>query len=421
MRFIGTEDNSLAHAASLLQVLRDFVRYLANAVFDDDIVVVVGIVVDAVFDRVSVDVLLPFEGSPFISDVGLDVDDLEGSKEAVIYAFPEAIFIDGIAKIGDVRLVARFLWCCRHTYLYGIRKVLKNLSPIAIVFCASPVALVHDDEVEEFGLEEFFVVLRPFLSDELLIEREIDLVSRIGVLFVLLIIDLVDSIREWLKVLLYRLVHQDVSVGQIEHFLHLLGLEQTIDDLEGSIGFAGSCRHNKEQTLLSLGNSLNRTVYCIPLVIARWKSVLTSIIRLVDGLQLVWRDAFSIVTLGKETGIEFLFRGKLFHRNSPFLPSQEIILLKAEPVGTVGKGNVHHPSILLRLLHTEADRMVGILRLDNCNRRGAIEEEHVVGFLGFLADKKIALQVYLAIGNLRLHRNLVQSPTFTRNGRRNIS
>ena len=72
------------------------------------------------------------------------------------------------------------------------------------------------------------------------------------------------------------------------------------------------------------------------------------------------------------------------------------------------------------MLHTEADRMVSILRFDNCNRCGAIEEEHIVGFLGFLADKKISLQVYLAIGNLRLHRNLVQSPAFTRNGRRDV-
>ena len=395
--------------------------HLANAVFDDDVVVVVCVVVLAVFDRVSVDVLLPFEGSPFIPDVGLDVDDLEGSKEAVIYAFPEAVFVDRFAKIGDVRLVARFLWCCRHTYLYCILEILQNLAPIAIVFCASPVALVHDDEVEKFRLEEFFVVGCSFLSDELLVEGKIDLVSRIGVHFVLLIIDLVDSIREWFEVLLYRLVHQDVSVGQIEHLLHLLGLEQTIDNLEGSIGFACSCSHHKEQTLLSLGNSLNRTVYGISLVIARWKSVLTSIIRLVDGLQLVWRDTISIVTLRKKTGIEFIFCWKVFHRNSPFLPSQEIVLLKAEAVGTVGKGNVHHPGILLRLLHTVADRMVGILRLDNCNRCGAIEEEHIVGFLGFLADKKIAPQVYLTIGNLRLHRNLVQSPAFTRNCRRDIS
>ena len=394
--------------------------YLTNTVFYDDIVVVVCVVVLAVFDKVAVDVLLSLEGSPSFAYVGRDVDDLEGSKEAVIYAFPEAVFVDRFTKIGDVRLVARFLWCSSHTYLYGIRKVFQNLAPIAIVFCASPVALVHNDEVEKFGLEEFLVVLRPFLSDELLVEREVNLVGYIGVLFVLLIIDLVDSIREWLEVLFYRLVHQDVSVGQIEHLLHLLSLEQTIDDLEGCIGFACSCRHHKEQTLLPLGNSLNRTVYGIPLIVAGREGVLTSIIRLVDGLQLVWRDALSIVTLGKETGIEFLFRGKVFHRERTLPACQEVVFLEAKPIGTVCKRNVHHPGILLGLLHTVADRMVGILRLDNCNRRGTIEEEHIVGFLGFLADKKISLQVYLAIGNLRLHRNLVQSPAFTRNGRRDV-
>ena len=187
---------------------------------------------------------MSLERSPSIPDIGLDIDDLEGRKETIVDAFPETVFVDGLAKVGDVRLIASFLWCGRHTDLDGIREVLQNLSPIAIILCASSVALVHDNEVEEFGLEEFLVVGCSLLPDELLIEGKIEFVGRIGVLFVLLIIDLVNGVCERFEVLLYRLVHQDISIGQIEYFLHLLGLEQTIDDLEGSIGLARSCSHH---------------------------------------------------------------------------------------------------------------------------------------------------------------------------------
>ena len=72
--------------------------YLTNTVFYDDIVVVVCVVVLAVFDKVAVDVLLSLEGSPSFAYVGRDVDDLEGSKETVVYALPEAVFIDRLPK-----------------------------------------------------------------------------------------------------------------------------------------------------------------------------------------------------------------------------------------------------------------------------------------------------------------------------------
>ena len=76
MVFVGTEHDGLVHPASLFKIGGNFPCYLLDAVFDDDVVVVVGVVVDAVFDRVSENVALPLCGSPLITDVGLDVDEV---------------------------------------------------------------------------------------------------------------------------------------------------------------------------------------------------------------------------------------------------------------------------------------------------------------------------------------------------------
>ena len=76
--FVGTEDDGLAHPVGLLEVLRYFVCHFVDAVFDDEVVVVVGVVVYAVFDDVAKDIALAFGGSPSVADIGHDVDDLKG-------------------------------------------------------------------------------------------------------------------------------------------------------------------------------------------------------------------------------------------------------------------------------------------------------------------------------------------------------
>ena len=52
--------------------------HLSDTVFYDDIVIVVGIVVDTVFYHVAVDVALSFGGSPLVTDIRCDIDYLEG-------------------------------------------------------------------------------------------------------------------------------------------------------------------------------------------------------------------------------------------------------------------------------------------------------------------------------------------------------
>ena len=75
MLLIGTEDDGLAHPVGLLEVLRNLMCHLADATLDDDVVVVVGIVIFAVFDKVAVDVSLPSEGTPSFTNIGGDIDE----------------------------------------------------------------------------------------------------------------------------------------------------------------------------------------------------------------------------------------------------------------------------------------------------------------------------------------------------------
>ena len=99
MFFICTEDDSFLHSACLLEIVGYFFRYLTNAVFYDDIVVVIGIVVYAVFYKLTVDVCLTFEWSPTVTYVCLDIKDLEGSEEAIVYALLEAVGIERLFEV----------------------------------------------------------------------------------------------------------------------------------------------------------------------------------------------------------------------------------------------------------------------------------------------------------------------------------
>ena len=131
---------------------------------------------------------LPLYWSPLVAYVCCDVDHLERSEETVFDAFLEAVCIERLSEISDVRLVSRLLRRCSHTQLDGIAEILENLAPVAVVLRAPSVALVDDNKVEELGFEEFAVVLLSALSYHLLIEREIHLVGSDSCAEVLLVV-----------------------------------------------------------------------------------------------------------------------------------------------------------------------------------------------------------------------------------------
>ena len=58
MVFVGTKHNGFIHPTRLFQIGCDFVGHFTDAVFDDDVVIVVGIVIDAIFYEVTKNVTL---------------------------------------------------------------------------------------------------------------------------------------------------------------------------------------------------------------------------------------------------------------------------------------------------------------------------------------------------------------------------
>ena len=144
--------------------------HLADSVFHDDIVVVVLIVVDTVFYHVAENVALASRGTPLVTNICGDVDDLERCQESVVNAFLQAVCIERLVEIADVRLVAGLLGRRRHTQLDGIAEILQNFTPIAVVLSTASMALIDDDHIEELGFEELLILLLAILSYQLLIE-----------------------------------------------------------------------------------------------------------------------------------------------------------------------------------------------------------------------------------------------------------
>ena len=423
MFFIGTEHDGLRHAVGALQIACNLVGHLAYAVFDNDVVVVVGVVVDAVFYEVAEDVALPFRGSPLVADVRGDIDDLEGREEAVVDAFLQAVGVERLAEIGDVRLIARFLRCGCHTQLDGVGEVLENLAPVAVVLRTSAMTLIDDDQVEELRLEQLAIVLLAALPNHLLIECEINLVGRDARTEVLLVVDFMDGLAQWLEVLVDGLVDEHVSVGEIEHLLHQPCLQKSVDDLEGGVGLARARCHHEQKAFLPLGNSVHGSVDGIALVVAGRIDVLARTVGLLYDLQLFGIKALPVVALGEETGIEFLLRGKLVHRQGTLFAREEVMLQKALSVGTERKRYIHHPGIFHCLLQAKAHGVVGILRLDDGDGGCAIVVKHIVGKFRLLTSHEVSPDVDFAIRelHLRLHRDVFHRPAFLQDGRRDES
>ena len=62
--------------------------YFPDAVFYNDIVIVIRIIIDAVFYKIAVYVSLSFDWSPFVTDICSDIDNLKWGKESVFNALP---------------------------------------------------------------------------------------------------------------------------------------------------------------------------------------------------------------------------------------------------------------------------------------------------------------------------------------------
>ena len=401
-----TKHDGLGHAVRALQVVGDFLGYLLDSILDDDIVIVIAVGINPVRDFFSVDVFLPFARAPAFPNVGHDIDDFKWSKETVLNPFFQAVCIDRFAKVAEVGDILGFLGGSRHTDLRGGLKILQNSAPATFLFRRTSVTLINNDEIKEIRCKQFAEMFLIVLAYQLLIQREIYLMGSDGAFVILCYINFMDDLFQRCKILLDGLIDQNVSVSQIENLALHATLQQSVHDLEGSIGLTGACGHNKKNPLLSARNGIHRPVNGDTLVIARRIGILAGIIGLFqDGFLAGCQARFLLVA-----GSQLLFRWKFFQADLALLAGQEIVLHKTVAIGAIGKGNIQHLGIGHCLLQTMGNSMGIVFCFHNRNRIVCTEVQDIICPLGFFAEYKVALQVNLTVCDAGLHSDLFPAP-----------
>ena len=90
---------------------------MQDTVFNYDVIIIIAVVVNAVFNFVAVNIFLTFIWTPAIADIGGYVYYFKRRKETVFNAFFKAVSINRFTKIAEVRNIFCFFWGCRHAYL----------------------------------------------------------------------------------------------------------------------------------------------------------------------------------------------------------------------------------------------------------------------------------------------------------------
>ena len=102
-RFFGwAEHDGFGHTVGTFQVPRDFSSNLIDTIFYNDVVVVIAICINAIFDFVSVNIALALARTPSLTNVRHNIDYFKRRKKTVLDSFFQAVSIDGFAKIVDV-------------------------------------------------------------------------------------------------------------------------------------------------------------------------------------------------------------------------------------------------------------------------------------------------------------------------------
>src|SRR5437867_6197774 len=121
---------------------------------------------------------------------------------------------------------------------------------------------IHDDEVEEVWRVLTIETGPPLVFGDCLVGREIHLTAFGSIAF-----DLVPSVAKRREYLIFRIVHQDVAVGQVEDSWPpvLAGavparVPQFPTDLKSDDGLAGAGGQRQEDTALALQNGLHGAV-----------------------------------------------------------------------------------------------------------------------------------------------------------------
>ena len=266
--------------------------------------------------------------------------------------------------------------------------------------------LVHNDQIEEIRREQLAEVFLIIVTHQLLIQGEVHLVGCDGALIVLGNVDLVRHLLQRREVLLNRLIHQDVAVSQVKNLALQAALQKTIHNLECCISLACTGSHDKQQTILPLGNGIQCAVDGNALIIARRIGSLTAIVGLFDNGFLRRRQG----RLRLIAGNQLFFRRELIQAKLTLCTCEKIMLGKTIAIGAEGERNIQHLRISHGLLQTMRDAVLVVLRFYNGNGIVSIQVQNVVSALGLLTEDKVPLQVDLSIRDLCLHGDLPHGP-----------
>ena len=171
-----TEHDGLSHAIRTFQIGRDFFGNLLHPVQQDNLIVIVRIIINPVFNELSVDIRLPLCRTPAFPNIRRNIDDTIRRQETIIDAFLQTIAVDGIAKIINIRHILRFLRRSCHTDLHSRMEILQYTPPAAFLFGRTTMALIHNNQIKEIRPEQITVMLLIIIPNQLLIKRKIDLV-----------------------------------------------------------------------------------------------------------------------------------------------------------------------------------------------------------------------------------------------------
>ena len=152
MFLIDAEDDGFGETVGLLQKLGQMPGDgLGTGAQGNDPFEILGLILVVRNDpAVAVQIVLagtPAGGVPFGNDTMHPV----GRQKAVIDALPEAVFVERVAEVQIGVAIVRAQRGGGHSQLTGRLEVIENPTPGTVVTGAATVALVHDNQIEEFG------------------------------------------------------------------------------------------------------------------------------------------------------------------------------------------------------------------------------------------------------------------------------
>lgn len=164
-----------------------------------------------------------------------------GREEAVLNPLFQAVRIERVAEVGVGVAVVVAQGRGRHAQLHRRGEVFQNLVPVALAAGAAPVALVHDDQVEEIGRVFAIQAGLPIRLVHRLVNREVHIAAGVD-----LALNLVPRIPEQGEVFDGGVVHQDIAIGQEQHFGRAPQATRAVParapqlpaNLSGDLGFA---------------------------------------------------------------------------------------------------------------------------------------------------------------------------------------